>query len=84
MSSLKKIGDRIKTIKSTHQVTASMKVVAISRLKKKHEAFLKTGTYANEIFRMIRRLIRSATYRQDQLIAKGSDEILPLPPLLMG
>lgn len=84
MSSLKKIGDRIKTIESTHQVTASMKVVAISRLKKKHEAFLRTGKYAVEIFRMMRRLIRSASYRQEQLTLQGSSEILPLPALLKG
>ncbi|MBR3913583.1 MAG: ATP synthase F1 subunit gamma [Alphaproteobacteria bacterium] len=84
MSSLKKISERIKTIKSTHQVTSSMKVVAVSRLRKLHEAFLKTTPYMDEMNRMIRRLIRSATLRQDNLIWQGSDEILPLPPLLKG
>lgn len=84
MSSLKKIADRIKTIKSTYQVTSSMKVVAISRLRKLHDAFLRTTPYMNELNRMIRRLIRSASTRQEDLIWQGSDELLPLPPLLKG
>ena len=84
MSSLKKISERIKTIKSTHQVTSSMKVVAVSRLRKLQEAFLKTTPYMDEMNRMIRRLIRSATLRQDNLMWEGSDEVLPLPPLLKG
>lgn len=84
MSSLKKISERIKSIKSTYQVTSSMKVVAVSRLRKLHDAFLRTSPYMDEMNRMIRRLIRSATSRQDNLIWQGSDEILPLPTLLKG
>ncbi len=84
MSSLKKIADRIKTVKSTYQVTSSMKVVAVSRLRKLHESFLKTTPYMEEMNRMIRRLIRSATVRQDRLIWEGSTEVLPLPLLLKG
>ncbi len=84
MSSLKKISERIKTIKSTYQVTSSMKVVAVSRLRKLHEAFLRTSPYIDEMNRMIRRLIRSATMRQEDLLWQGSEEILPLPPLLKG
>lgn len=84
MSSLKKIGDRIASVQSTHQVTASMKVVAVSRLKKQYAAFLKTQLYAEEMNRMIRRLIRSATVRQDDLIWENSDKLLHLPPLLKG
>lgn len=84
MSSLKKIGDRIKIIKSTHQVTASMKVVAISKLRKLHDMFLKTTAYTDEMNRMIRRLIRSATVRQERLMWEGKKEIVPLPALLKG
>lgn len=84
MSSLKKISDRIKTIKSTYQVTSSMKVVAISRLKKLQTAFMKTTPYMTEMNRVIRRLIRSATKRQDDLIWKDDPTILPLPRLLKG
>ncbi len=84
MSSLKKIGDRIKTVKSTHQVTASMKVVAMSRLRKLHGVFLKTAAWTEEMNRMIRRLIRSASTRQEDLVWEGSLQTLPLPPLLKG
>ena len=84
MSSLKKIADRIKTIKSTYQVTSSMKVVAISRLRKLQTAFLKTTPYMSEMNRVIRRLIRSATKRQDDLLWQGDTTLLPLPKLLKG
>lgn len=84
MGSLKKISDRIKTIQSTRQVTASMKVVAISRLRKLHETFLRTASYAEEMNRMIRRLIRSASARQEALMWQGSDETIALPTLLKG
>ena len=84
MSSLKKIADRIKTIKSTYQVTSSMKVVAISRLRKLQSAFLKTTPYMSEMNRVIRRLIRSATKRQDDLVWAGDTTLLPLPRLLKG
>lgn len=84
MSSLKKIADRIKTIKSTYQVTSSMKVVAISRLRKLQTAFLKTTPYMSEMNRVIRRLIRSATKRQSDLIWENDPTLLPLPKLLKG
>ncbi len=84
MSSLKKIADRIQSVQSTRQVTASMKIVAVARLKKLHAEFLKMQPYADEMNRMIRRLIRSATKRQDDLLWQGSDDVLPLPPLLKG
>ncbi|MBO7244945.1 MAG: ATP synthase F1 subunit gamma [Alphaproteobacteria bacterium] len=84
MSSLKKISDRIKTIKSTYQVTSSMKVVAISRLKKLQTTFMKTTPYMTEMNRVIRRLIRSATKRQEDLIWQNDPTLLPLPRLLKG
>lgn len=84
MSSLKKIGNRIQSVKATRQVTASMKIVALARLKKIHASFLKMTPYAEEINRMKRRLIRSATTRQENLIWQCSNTVLPLPPLLKG
>lgn len=84
MSSLKKTADRMRSVRSTRQVTASMKVVAVSRLKKKHRLFLKTEPYTQEIQRMIRRLIRHATLRQENLMWQGDEAVLPLPALLKG
>lgn len=83
MAGLKKIGDRIKTVRSTHQVTSAMKVVAVSRLRKLHETFLRTSPYMQEMNRIMRRLIRSVSMRQD--VAEADvEKISPLPMLLRG
>jgi F-type H+-transporting ATPase subunit gamma len=74
MSSLKKISDRIASVQATRQITSSMKMVAVSRLKKKHEAFLKTVPFADEINRVVRRLVRSVKMRQTE----NNDIKLPL------
>lgn len=84
MAGLKKIADRIKTIQSTYQVTSAMKIVAVSRLRKLHTSFLKTTPYMMEMNRIVRRLIRSASTRQDSLTFSDVEQILPLPPLLKG
>ncbi len=84
MAGLKKIADRIKTIQSTYQVTSAMKIVAVSRLRKLHAAFLQTTPYMMEINRIVRRLIRSASVRQNNLSFSNVEQILPLPPLLKG
>ncbi len=84
MSSLKKIADRMRSVRSTRQVTSSMKVVAVSRLKKKHRLFLDTEAYMQEMQRMIRRLIRHAAWRQENLVWQEQKNILPLPTLLKG
>lgn len=84
MAGLKKIADRIKTIQSTYQVTSAMKIVAVSRLRKLHTAFLQTTPYMMEINRIVRRLIRSASVKQDGLTFSDVEQILPLPPLLKG
>lgn len=84
MRSLKKIGDRIQSVKATQQITSSMKIVALAQLKKIHALFLKMIPYAEEMNRIIRRLIRSATKRQEDLDWQNLEVVLPLPPLLKG
>ena len=84
MSSLKKIKEQIHSIGATRQMTASMKVVAISRLKKKHKAFLEAIPYADEMNRVVRRLIRSMKLRQEQLIWKNQEGLIQWPALLNG
>jgi F-type H+-transporting ATPase subunit gamma len=61
-----------------------MKIVALSRLRKLHNAFLKTENYVIEMNRIIRRLLRSATERQAKLMWSGSDEVVSFPPLFTG
>lgn len=84
MSSLKKIKDRIHSVRSTRQITASMKVVAVSRLKKKHDAFLKTIPYADEMNRVVRRLVRSLKLRQENLDWNNENKVIKLPRLVNG
>lgn len=73
MSSLKKIADRISSVTATRQLTASMKMVAVSRLKKKHATFLRSVPYADESNRVVRRLVRA-------VLEQGNP--YALPPLL--
>jgi len=73
MSSLKKIADRISSVTATRQLTASMKMVAVSRLKKKHATFLRSVPYADESNRVVRRLVRA-------VLEQGNTQVLP--PLL--
>jgi len=82
MSSLRKIRDRIKSVTATRQMTSSMKLIAVSRLKKKHASFLQTVPFADEMNRVIRRLVRSL--RQKQKTSDKTDIRLTLPKLLEG
>ena len=84
MSSLKNIKDQVHSISATKQMTASMKVVAVSRLKKKHAAFLETIPYADEMNRVVRRLVRSMKLRQEALIWQNDKTLVKWPALLNG
>ena len=84
MSSLKQLKDRIHSIQATRQMTASMKMVAVSRLKKKHSDFLKASPYADEMNRVVRRLVRSMKLRQENLIWDNNETLLQWPRLLNG
>jgi len=84
MSSLKKIRDRIQSVRSTRQMTASMKIVAVARLKQKHETFLKTIPFADEMNRVVRRLVRSMKLRQENLVWENDSSLIHWPVLLNG
>ena len=77
---MRKIGDRIHSVTATRQMTASMKVVAVSRLKKKHEEFLESIPFADEMNRVVRRLLRSIQMRQ----SIEPDKKMKLPTLMNG
>ena len=77
MSSLRQIKNRIQSVTATRQMTSSMKMIAVSRLKKKHAAFLQAVPFADEMNRAVRRLVRSIRFRRE-------DDATALPPLLAG
>ena len=79
MQSMKQIRARIASITGTRQMTSTMKVVALAKLKKKHARLLEATSYLTEMDRMMRRLIRSVSTRQAE-----QDERTLLPSLLTG
>ena len=84
MSGLKQLKTQLKTVQTTQKITTAMRMISVSGLRKSHTLLLDAYPYLDEITRMLRRLVRSISYRQEQLIFSGSDEEIPLPSLLKG
>ena len=84
MSGLKQLKSQLGTVQTTMKITSAMRMISVSNLRKSHALLLKTYPYLDEITRMLRRLVRSVSYRQEQLIKQGSNETIPLPSLLKG
>jgi len=84
MTSLRQIKDRIHSVQSTKQITSSMKVVALARLKKLHQAFTKTDVYFLEMTRMVRRLLRAVSAKQEEINATSVEEVTLIPSVLSG
>lgn len=53
MTTLKKLRDRIKSIKSTQKITSAMKMVATSKLRRAHEELEKFHFYAQDIAKLL-------------------------------
>ena len=56
MANLKEIRTRIKSVKSTRQITNAMKMVAASRLRKAQNAIIQLRPYANKLNEILSRL----------------------------
>lgn len=84
MTSLRRIKERIHGVKSTRQITSSMKVVALARLKRLHQNFVRTEAYSIEITRMVRRLLRSVSQKQEELNSKTLENISLIPEVISG
>lgn len=67
MQSVKQVKNRISSVRSTRQLTATVKVVALAKFKKQHKRLLQATPYLTEMDRMMRRLIRSVSVRQEQV-----------------
>ena len=50
MANLKEIRGRIKTVKSTQQVTKAMKMVAAAKLRKAQDRMLQLRPYSGHVF----------------------------------
>ena len=84
MSGLKQLKTQIKTVQTTQKITSAMRMISVSELRKSHALLLDAYPYLDEITRMLRRLVRSVSYRQELLTRSGSDEEISLPILLKG
>ena len=84
MSGLKQLKSQLNTVQTTMKITSAMRMISVSGLRKSHALLLDAYPYLDEITRMVRRLVRSISFRQEQLKARGSDEIIQLPALLKG
>ena len=69
MATLREIRRRIKSIKSTQQITRAMKMVAAAKLRKAQENILAARPYARKIDEMIRHLLVQAEITDIPLLA---------------
>ena len=84
MSGLKQLKSQMSSVQTTMKITNAMRMIAVSKLRKSHALLLNAYPYLDEITRMLRRLVRSVSFRQEQLQAVGSEEVIALPDLLKG
>lgn len=75
MPSAKEIRDKIKTIKSTQQITRAMEMVAASKMRKAQDRMHASRPYANRLREVIAHLVRGTLeydhpYMQDREIKK--------------
>lgn len=54
---LKEVRDRIKSVKSTQQITKAMKMVSASKLRRATDAIVKMRPYADRLNRMLRNIL---------------------------
>ena len=85
MASLKNMKNRIRSIQTTRQITSTMKVVSLAKVKKSYARLTEATTYIDEMNRVVRRLIRAALYFQRQNADKGDGvSKLSLSPMFVG
>ncbi len=84
MSGLKQLKSQMNSVSTTMKITTAMRMISVSDLRKSHALLLDAYPYLDEITRMLRRLVRSVSERQQELTAAGSIQTLQLPFLLKG
>jgi len=84
MSGLKQLKTQINTVQTTMKITSAMRMISVSNLRKSHGLLLNAYPYLDEITRMLRRLVRSVSYRQEQKSFQAEESDIILPALLKG
>ena len=83
MANLKDLRVRISSVKSTRKITSAMKMVAASRLRKAHEATIKSEVYALAMKKCLKGLVKRVVERQEELFEESKQIISP-SGLLIG
>lgn len=77
MASLRELRTKIKSVKSTEQITKAMKMVAAARMRKSQLAILAARPFATRMERMVREL---ALLQESEALAAGADAASKLHP----
>jgi len=70
MATLLDIRRRIRSIKSTQQITRAMKMVAAARLRRAQDGIFKTRPYANQILTLLESVVARTEQRDHPLLAE--------------
>lgn len=74
MASLKEVRTRIRSVKSTQQITKAMKMVAASKLRKAQDAILQMRPFTNKLGEILQNVIRSTEDTSPSPFAEIRDE----------
>lgn len=74
MASLKEVRTRIRSVKSTQQITKAMKMVAASKLRKAQDAILQMRPFTNKLGEILQNVVRSTEDTSPSPFAEIRDE----------
>lgn len=77
MANLKDLRNRIESVKSTGKITAAMKLVAASRLRRSQQLLSRSALYYNHLSTIIHRLLNTLKQRSEE-----EDKLFELPQML--
>jgi F-type H+-transporting ATPase subunit gamma len=75
MANLKEIRTRIASVKSTRQITAAMKMVAASKLRRAQDNILRLRPYANKLHSILQHIAQVSDASDDNVYARYTDEL---------
>ena len=78
MASLKNMRNRIRSIQTTREITSTMKVVSLAKVKKSYAKLTDATAYIDEMNRIVRRLVRAALCFQRENADENQGTISPL------
>lgn len=84
MPSLKSLRVRIKSVKSTQQITKTMKMVAAAKVKKAQDACEKSRPYGDALSRVLRDLAAGVQGSSAPLLIRGREQVNVVRLLVFG